>query len=72
MNLYVPCDNLRDYQMDAVFGTFKYIQCMTATNTEQVQADVPTDHVAQKIFHARQVYILREGVLYTLTGIEVK
>ena len=72
VNLYVPCDNLRDYQMDAVFGTFKYIQCMTATNTEQVQADVPTDHVAQKIFHARQVYILREGVLYTLTGIEVK
>ncbi len=33
VNLYVPCDNLRDYQMDAVFGSFKYIQCMGAENT---------------------------------------
>ena len=72
VNLYVPCDNLRDYQMDAVFGTFKYIQCMSATDTEQVSADETTDHAAQKVFRNGQVYILREGVLYTLTGIEVK
>ena len=31
--LHVPCDNLRDYQMDAVFGSFKYIQCIGAENT---------------------------------------
>ena len=31
--LYVPCDNLRDYQMDVVFGSFKYIQCIEAENT---------------------------------------
>ncbi len=31
--LHVPCDNLRDYQMDAVFGSFKYIQCLGAENT---------------------------------------
>ena len=72
VNLYVPCDNLRDYQMDAVFGTFKYIQCMSTTDTEQIQTDVATDHAAQKVFRDGQVYILRKGVLYTLTGIEVK
>ena len=72
VNLYVPCDNLRDYQMDAVFGTFKYIQCMSTTDMEQVSTDVTSDHAAQKVFRDGQVYILREGVLYTLTGIEVK
>lgn len=72
VNLYIPCDNLRDYQMDAVFGSFKYIQCMSTTDTEQVQPEATTDHAAQKVFRNGQVYILREGVLYTLTGIEVK
>ena len=28
VNLYVPCESLQDYQMDAVFGAFKYIQCL--------------------------------------------
>ena len=28
VNLYIPCDNLKAYQMDAVFGSFKYIQCI--------------------------------------------
>lgn len=72
VNLYVPCDNLRDYQMDAVFGTFKYIQCMSTTDTEQVSADETTDHAAQKIFRDGQVYILRNGKTYTTTGVEVK
>ncbi len=72
VNLYVPCDNLRDYQMDAVFGTFKYIQCMSATDTEQVHVDESTDHVAQKIVRDGQVYILRNGKTYTTTGVEVK
>lgn len=72
VNLYVPCDNLRDYQMDAVFGTFKYIQCMSATDTEQVQADVTTDHAAQKAFRDGQVFILRGSKTYTLTGEEVE
>ena len=72
VNLYVPCDNLRDYQMDAVFGTFKYIQCMSATDTEQVQTDAVTDHAAQKVFRNGQVYIRRNGKTYTLTGVEAK
>jgi len=67
VNLYVPCDNLRDYQMDAVFGTFKYIQCMSTTDTEQVQTDA-TLHAAQKVFRDGQVYILRGGKTYTIMG----
>ena len=70
--LHVPCDNLRDYQMDAVFGSFKYIQCMSATDTEQVSADETTDHAAQKVFRDGQVFILRGSKTYTLTGEEVK
>ena len=72
VNLYVPCDNLRDYQMDAVFGSFKYIQCMSTTDTEQVQTNITTDHAAQKVFRDGQVFILRGSKTYTLTGEEVE
>ncbi len=72
VNLFVPCASLNDYERDAVFGSFKHIQCMTATDIEQVQAGVATDHAAEKMFHDGQVYILCEGTLYTLTGMEVK
>ncbi len=34
--LYVLCDNLRDYQMDVVFGSFKYIKCMGADEVETI------------------------------------
>lgn len=34
VNLYVPCDNLRGYQMDALFGSFKYILCIGADNAD--------------------------------------
>ena len=72
VNLYVPCDNLRDYQMDAVFGSFKYIQCMSTTDTEQVQTNITTDHAAEKVFRDGQVFILRGSKTYTLTGEEVE
>ena len=38
VNLYVPCDNLKAFQMDPVFGSFKYIHCIDSE-------DVPTDDV---------------------------
>ncbi len=72
VNLYVPCDNLRAYQMDAVFGSFKYIQCITTTANEQVQSDTISAHVAHKLIHNGHVYILRNGNTYTLTGEDVK
>ena len=31
--LNVPCEQLRDYQLDVVWGNFKFIQCLCAENT---------------------------------------
>ena len=31
--LNVPCEQLRDYQLDVVWGNFKFIQCLGAENT---------------------------------------
>ena len=37
VNLYVPCESLKDYQMDMVFGSFKYIQCLEDTPPSEPQ-----------------------------------
>ncbi len=52
--LHVPCDNLRDYQMDAVFGTFKYIQCIGAENTttDGTVTVTPSDNEAVFVWRA--------------------
>lgn len=52
--LYVPCDNLRDYQMDAVFGSFKYIQCIGAENTttDGTVTVTPSDNEAVFVWRA--------------------
>lgn len=34
MYVHIPCDNLRAYQMDAVFGTFKYVRCISADSAD--------------------------------------
>ena len=52
--LHVPCDNLRDYQMDAVFGSFKYIQCLGAENTttDEDVTVTPADNEAVFVWRA--------------------
>ena len=52
--LYAPCDNLVDYQMDVVFGSFKYIQCMGAenTNTDGQVTVTPSDNEAVFVWPA--------------------
>ncbi len=52
--LHVPCDNLRDYQMDAVFGSFKYIQCIGAENTttDRTVTVTPSDNEAVFVWRA--------------------
>ncbi len=54
VNLHVPCDNLRDYQMDAVFGSFKYIQCIGAENTttDGTITVTPSDNEAVFVWRA--------------------
>ena len=56
VNLYVPCDNLRDYQMDMVFGSFKYIQCLEDTTPSE-----PTDST---IYHPTEYVTICEGNVY--------
>ena len=56
VNLYVPCDNLRDYQMDMVFGSFKYIQCLEYTTPSE-----PTDST---IYHPTEYVTVCEGEVY--------
>ena len=56
VNLYVPCDNLRDYQMDMVFGSFKYIQCLEDTTPSE-----PTDST---IYHPTEYVTICEGEFY--------
>ncbi len=52
--LHVLCDNLRDYQMDAVFGSFKYIQCIGAENTttDGTVTVTPSDNEAVFVWRA--------------------
>jgi hypothetical protein len=48
VNLNVPCDYLEDYQYDIVFGSFKYINCMSSDeveDTEDVEIDAGTTDV---------------------------
>ena len=42
VNLNVPCDYLEDYQYDIVFGSFKYINCMSSDEVEDAE-DVEID-----------------------------
>ena len=48
VNLNVPCDYLEDYQYDIVFGSFKYINCISSDeveDTEDVEIDAGTTDV---------------------------
>ena len=55
--LHVPCDDLRDYQMDAVFGSFKYIQCIGAENTttDGTITVTPSDNEAVFVWRADEL-----------------
>ncbi len=62
VNLYVPCDNLRDYQMDIVFGSFKYIQCLEDTPPSE-----PRDTI---IYHPTVYDVICEGDEYYWMGMQ--
>jgi hypothetical protein len=47
--LYVPCDVYEDYDLDDVFGNFKYIKCIAADEVDapdKVEIDVDNDNNA--------------------------
>ena len=51
--LYVPCDVFEDYDLDYVFGSFKYIKCIAAEEVEspeKVEIEVDEDNNASVIW----------------------
>ena len=51
--LYVPCDVFEDYDLDYVFGSFKYIKCLAAEEVdapEKVEIEVDEDNNASVIW----------------------
>ena len=51
--LYIPCDVYEDYDLDDVFGSFKYIKCIAAEEVdapEKVEIEVDEDNNANVIW----------------------
>ena len=67
--LYVPCESKNAYMEDAVWGNFKYIECISSEGIEDVQSD---EAQSTKVIKDGQVFILRNGKTYTMQGQEVK
>jgi hypothetical protein len=67
--LYVPCESKKAYMVDAVWGNFKYIECISSEGIEDVQGD---EVQSTKVIKDGQVLILRNGKTYTMQGQEVK
>ena len=67
--LYVPCESKKAYMEDAVWGNFKYIECISSEGVEDVQSD---EVQSTKVIKDGQVLILRNGKTYTIQGAEVK
>ena len=62
INLYVPCESLKDYQMDMVFGSFKYIQCLEDL--------IPSEPQDTTITHTAEMVTICEGEAYKWHGYE--
>ena len=67
--LYIPCESKNAYMEDAVWGNFKYIECISSEGIEDVQSD---EVQSTKVVKDGQVLILRNGKTYTMQGVEVK
>ena len=67
--LYVPCKSKKAYMVDAVWGNFKYIECISSEGIEDVQSD---EAQSTKVVKDGQVLILRNGKTYTMQGQEVR
>ncbi len=71
--LHIPCDNKRDYELDAVFGSFKYIECMgaepvpTPITTATVEPTETTAAITWPTDSAAATYtitITKDGVVF--------
>ena len=66
--LRVPCISKSQYIADAVWGQFKYIECIEEeTDIESVDSE-STEHHVRKIYRDGNVYIIRDGEEYSILG----
>ena len=71
--LYVPCESKKAYMEDAVWGNFKYIECISSEGIE----DIPSSSLqggdrGRLILRDGQVLILRGEKVYTIDGRKVR
>ncbi len=67
--VYVPAEAVKDYKSDLYWQEFN-IQAASPTAIDRTSADIDT--TPRKVLRNGQVYILRNGKTYTLTGVEVE
>ena len=70
--LYVPCESKKAYMEDAVWGNFKYIECISSEGIENISSSLQGGDRGRLILRDGQVLILRNGKTYTMQGQEVK
>ena len=70
--LYVPCESKKAYMVDAVWGNFKYIECVSSEGIENISSSLQGGDRGRLILRDGQVLILRNGKTYTMQGVEVK
>ena len=71
--LYVPCESKKAYMVDAVWGNFKYIECISSEGIEDISSSsLQGGDRGRLILRDGQVLILRNGKTYTMQGQEVK
>ena len=69
--LNVPCDCLQIYQLDIVFGSFKYIQCLDRDESNVEDVVLNDNSNIQKLLRDGQFLILRDGKTYSVMGQEM-
>ena len=70
--LYVPCESKKAYMEDAVWGNFKYIECISSEGIEDVSSSsLQGGDRGRLILREGQVLILRNGKTYTMQGMVV-
>ena len=66
--LRVPCSSKSQYMADAVWGQFKYIECIEEeTDIESVESE-SSEQSTRKIYRDGHIYILRNDEEYTILG----
>ena len=66
--LRVPCSSKSQYMADAVWGQFKYIECIEEeTDIESVESE-SSEQSVRKIYRDGHIYILRDDEEYSILG----